>query len=163
MAHDQKMFLHVPLNTREQNPCSPLSPGPTWRGVLIRAPIHAKFKSGFTAGERHSFAAIPLCGYYLVDLERLRPGVPLRIVAVDQLTQERFEGDVIDKEENLEEPPPEIPAHSASNLEGIAVGSWFNPNLPDYVSLPAVAATYAVHVEYGSYRSNIVEIQVSAE
>ncbi|NJM12151.1 MAG: hypothetical protein HC889_09940 [Synechococcaceae cyanobacterium SM1_2_3] len=50
-----------------------------------------------------------------------------------------------------------------ATLKGIAIGSYFNPNLADYVKLPAVLASYAVHVEYGGFQSNAVKIEVARE
>ena len=40
---------------------------------------------------------------------------------------------------------------------------YFNPNMADYVELPAVPASYAVHVENGRFKSNVVKIDVVRE
>lgn len=163
MAIDQKLFLQVPLNSREQNLCSPLAPGPAWRGIMIHAPIQVKFKPGTPVGDKGAFAAIPICGYYLIDAAELLSGEPPRLVAVDQRTSVVYTGDLIEREASPEAPPPDEPPLDPASLKGIAIGSYFNPNLADYVELPAVPASYAVHVEYGRFQSNVVKIEVVRE
>ena len=68
MGIDDKMFLEVELNSLEENACSPKAPDESFRGLLIQAPTRVSFKKGEPVGDRGAFAAIPVCGYYHVDL-----------------------------------------------------------------------------------------------
>ena len=158
MAINDQSFRDVPLNTREQNPCSPKDPGPQWRGILIQAPTQVSFGHGAVA--REVFAAIPICGLYTLDLSSLMNGAPMKLIAIDKKTQKIYTGAVVDEDPSPEEPPPTSEPLDPAKLKGLATSSYFNLNLVSYVRLPAHLALYDVMVEYGGMQSNKVPIEI---
>jgi len=160
MAIDQKLFLNVPLNSNEKNPCSPPEPGPTWRGILIQMPIQVKFKRGVRIGTQGAFAAIPICGYYLLDVPASPVKEPMRLFAVDKRTGKVYSGDVKELDPSPEAPPPESEPLSPEELKGLASGGYFNPNLADFVRLPEISAVYDVHVEFRKFPSNVATVEM---
>lgn len=159
MIIDENNFLNIPFNTNAQTPCSPIPPGPTWRGILIQAPQRVKFRRGNTVGEHGAFAGIPICGYLLLDVPPIPTSESMRLIAVDSRTGHVYSGDIVELDESPEVPPPGHPS-SPEERRGLAVGGFFNPNLADYVALPMTSAVYHVHLEYREYRSNQVSIEL---
>ena len=153
---DERLFDQVPLNSRERTACSPASPGPRWRGVLIQAPSRAVYPSG--GGKKPG--AIPICGLYTLDIAAIAASQPLTLVAVDVQRGETFKGAVVDNDPSPEAPPPDSKPLNPSEYQGIATSSYFNPDLTRYVSLPPRPAVYEVFAEYGGAVSNRVTIQV---
>jgi hypothetical protein len=160
MEIDQKLFLKVPLNSNEPNPCSPQQPDPTWRGILIQAPKQVAFKRGEKVGKYDAFAAIPICGYYLLDVPAEPSDEPMRLVAVDRRTGTVYSGDIVRLSRSPVKPPPPSEPLTAEELEGLAAGGYFNPNLANYVHLPEEPSVYNVHVELREFRSNPVIIEI---
>jgi hypothetical protein len=156
-------FAAVELNSLEPNACSPRPPDDAFRGVLIRAPSRVTFKESERVGRFGAFAAIPICGYYQLELAALPPCddvvQAMRLVAVDVATGEEHSGHMVDADPG-EPPPIEEPPPTAEELEGLSVGGYFNPNLADFVPLPERAAVYDVFVELGEFRSNTARIEV---
>ncbi len=164
MKIDQKLFLNVPLNSNDPNPCSPPDPGPDWRGIKIQAPEQVLFKRGERVGEYGAFAAITICGYYLMDVPTVPWTQPMRLFAVDTTTGTGYSGDVIELDPSPEEPPPEDEEPlSPEEVKGLASGGYFNPNLADFVRLPEEPAVYNVHVEYRGFKSNVVTVALVEE
>lgn len=165
MQIDPAEFRHVPLNSREPTACSPTPPGPRWRGLLIRAPRSVRFEIG-NRSDREAPAqdAVPLCGYSLLDIDPTRRGEKMRIIAVDRDSGRTYSGMIEDTDPSPEEPPPEdAPPLDPKMLSGVASGGYFNVNLLEFVHLPAATASYEVHVELRTYRSNheIIRIEYS--
>jgi hypothetical protein len=157
MKLDDQLFDKVPLNSRERTVCSPTSPSPKWRGVLIQAPQHAALPS---SDGKKGATGIPICGLYTLDIASIATSTPLTLVAIDAQRGETFRGAVID-----EDPSPEVPAPNSKPLDpaqyqGVATSSYFNPDLTRYVMLPRRPAVYEVFAEYGGAVSNRVTIQV---
>lgn len=160
MVIDQKMFLKVPLNSNDKNPCSPLSPGPKWRGIMIQAPRQVEFKRGVKVGEYDVFALIPICGFSQLDVP-LRPVQELmQLVAADKKTGDVYRADIVELDPSPIVPPPAGPPPAPADLKGVAVGSYFNPNLADYVSLPEKPGIYEVYVVFRKVKSNVVTIEI---
>lgn len=164
MEIDQKLFLKVPLNSNEPNPCSPQQPDPNWRGILIQAPKQVTFKGSEKVGEYGAFAAIPICGYYFLNVPTEPTDESMRLVAVDRRTGTAYSGDIIELNPSPEEPPPEDEEPlSTEEVKGLASGGYFNPNLADFVRLPEEPAVYNVLVEYRGFKSNVVTIALVEE
>lgn len=163
MDMDPKEFLDVPLNVNQQHRCSPTHSDPRWRGVLIRAPSVVRFKEGETVGDYDAFAAIPICGYFHMDIQLGTPPEPMKLIAVDKRTKQVFSGPIIERDSSPDLPPPgELPV-TPRQVQGLSGGGYFNPNLADFVELPRASATYDVHVEYRGFRSNVVTIELRKE
>ena len=75
MTPHDKLFEQVPLNQRLPNPCSPAEPPLPWLGLVIQAPSLVSFKVGQPVDGR--FAAIPICGFYRLELLSLLDAKPL--------------------------------------------------------------------------------------
>ena len=159
MDIDPKIFLDVPMNVSTQHACSPPDPGPRWRGVVIRGPRWVTFKKGETVGEHGAFVAIPICGYFMVDVQ---PGAiePMKLIAQDRASGRIFAGPIIELDRSPDEPPPEAPPLDPAEAKGLASGGYFNPNLADFVALPRAAGRYDVHVEFRGFQSNVVSIEL---
>lgn len=156
MAVDDSTFAKVRLNSNEPNPCSPHPPAGDWRGVVIQAPAQVKLQR---VNGMARVPAIPVCGYYLVDVVPNPDGDRLRLVAVDRKGRV-FAGEVVSHDRSPDEPPPPSEPLSAEDLKGLASGGYFNPNLAEFVALPAAPARYQVHVELKGHESNVVTIAV---
>ncbi|GMV95715.1 MAG: hypothetical protein AMXMBFR83_00860 [Phycisphaerae bacterium] len=159
MAIDDDEFRNVPLNTNDENPCSPQVADRAWRGIVIRAPRRVTFKPGAA----RPFAVIPICGYKLLEVPAKPSQERIRLVAVNRATGATYSGEVVELDPSPQEPPPEAPPLSAKELKGLASGGYFNPNLTDFVELPETTATYLVHVEFQGAKSNVVTIAVVEE
>jgi len=159
MSVDETQFLHVPLNINIQTACSPKPPGPHWRGILIQAPRLVRFRRGTTVGNHGAFAAIPVCGYYLLDVPPRPTTKCMRLVAVDNRTCVFYSGEIVELDDNPDDPLPGEPS-PPEKRQGLAAGGFFNPNLADFVGLPVASAIYDVHVEFRGYRSNEVTIEL---
>jgi hypothetical protein len=162
MDMDPKEFLDVPLNVKKRHRCSPSNEDPNWRGVLIRAPAQVRFKEGERVGDYGAFAAIPVCGFFFMDI-RLPPPDPMKLVAVDRRTKQVFSAPIIELDPSPVIPPPSQRPVLPQDVKGMAGGGYFNPNLADYVQLPHISATYDVHIEYEGMKSNTVTIELIKE
>lgn len=165
MEINQQLFLNVPLNTNEPTPCSPSEPDINWRGIVINAPKQVTFKHGKKVGEYGAFAAIPICGYYLLNVPLVPWTKPKRLFAVDKDTGVIYSGDVVELDPSPQIPPPpedEEPL-TPEEVEGLATGGYFNPNLADFVRLSEKPAIYDVYVEFREFRSNVVTIEIIEE
>lgn len=158
------VFENVPLNTYQENSCSPAVSDPLWHGIIIRAPGKVLFKKGEVVpdetGWYPAFAAIPICGYYSMPVLGDDTVGFLKIVAKDKKTGKVYCGDVYDKDPSPIVPPPESAPVDPKLLEGLFVGGYFNPNLAAFVSLPQESAVYDVHVEFWDHTSNVVTIEL---
>lgn len=163
MQIEPTLFADVVLNTNERYACSPAEPPPQWRGVVINAPSRVSFKAGETAGQYGAFAAIPICGFFFVDANFAGADQPMKLVAVDRQSGRSYSGAIVELDPSPEEPPPEDDGFTPQELAGVASGGYFNPNLADFVALPAKAAVYAVHVELRDYKSNVVVVEIAEQ
>jgi len=161
MATDDRLFLNVPLNTNDRNPCSPPDMGPVWRGVMIRAPRRVFLKRSTIGGRSVTLPDIPICGYMLLDVPTVPSNYRLRLVAIDVATGKTYSGNVVELDRSPTVPPPVKPKPlTPQEAAGLASGGCFNPNLTDFVDLPKLPAVYAVHVEFRGRKSNSVTIEV---
>ena len=164
MDMDPKSFLSVQLNVDGKNICSPTNPGTgEWRGILIQAPRQVRFKKNQVVSGYRAFAAIPICGYRLIPLRVDLLPEPLRIIAVDTKTRLAYEGPIVDLDPDPEIPMPDRWTPTPKDVEGMASGGYFNPNLADFVKIPIASATYDVHIEFREFKSNIVTIELILE
>lgn len=161
MEIDSRAFENVPFNTTEQSPCSPPIPGADWRGIVIQTPRRIVF----TRKNAVASLQVPLaiCGFYLVPVPGEPVSTPMQLVAHDRRTGQTYTGEVSARDPSPEVPPPEAPPLTPEELEGLAAGSYFTLNLTEHLQLPAMPATYEVHVEFRDYRSSIVVVQVVEE
>jgi hypothetical protein len=162
MNMDPKEFLDVPLNSKQRHGCSPAIPSdPKWRGVIIRAPRQVWFKPGEIIGRMGAFAAIPICAYHLVDVVAGGPPAPIILVATNRRTGQVFSGPITESDPSPRMPPPvQGPPLTARQVQGLASGGYFNPNLADFVPLPQESATYDIHVEFREFKSNVVTVEL---
>jgi hypothetical protein len=163
MHIEPAVFADVPLYSNEPHECSPAEPPPDWRGVTIRAPNRVSFERGEVAGPYGSFAAIPICGFFVVDAQLQGADEPMQLIAVDQQSGKRYSGAIVELDPSPEVPPPDhepVPAEEYADLAG---GGYFNVNLPDYVDLPVQSAVYRVHIEFRNHQSNVVLIELVLE
>lgn len=158
MALSDALFDNVPLNVAQPNPCSPAAPALPWTGLVIQAPTQVAYRPGKPVDGQ--FAAIPVCGFYRLPMSRLADGAPLTLVAINLKDGSRYAGPMIDVDPGLMEAPPPRPPVDPDKLAGMLSAAYFNPNLARYVALPAAAAVYRVHAEYGGAVSNAVQIAV---
>lgn len=169
MSPDDQVFQEVELGSLGPNPCSPHEPeDPAFRGILINAPAVVRFKRGVRIEQDDTFAAIPICGYYILDVP-YPPKYPsaleaMRLVAVNRETGEIRIGPVIDRGDEV--PPPETAPLTKEELAGVSVAAYFNPNLAAFVPLPENPGVYDVRVELGQrgtedfIQSNTVTIEI---
>lgn len=160
MTIDQDMFAAVPLNTNDPNACSPANGDPDWRGIRIQAPQKVQLQVRKGTQLPISMAPIPVCGFSLLDVPPAPVHEAMRLVAKDTRTGAVLAGPIVELDPSPVVPPPRGRPFSAELLKGVAVGSYFNPNLLDFVSLPRAPATYLVHVEFRGFKSNEVTIEV---
>lgn len=159
---NNERFEKIPIGELGPNACSPMPPGAAFKGILIDAPTEVAFKKGQRFGRSGAFARVPICGFYrLSPASPPKPGTILeamKLVAVDLETGQRYVGAMIDPDPA--EPPPPRPAPSRAALANVTVSGYFNPNLVEYVPLPARPAAYQVHVELDDMKSNTVKIRL---
>jgi hypothetical protein len=173
MITSNDVFKDVEFDSLIRNPCSPTEPDDLFfRGILINAPEKVIFKRGERVGPWKVFAAIPICGYYMLDITYPPKYTPslleaMRLVAVNRETRHVYTGYVI-------HPRPKVRSPNARSISeqgpaGMAAGGNFNPNLPDHVKIPETSGVYDVHVELGErdsedfITSNVVTIEIAEE
>lgn len=156
MANDEA-FKHVPLNTNEQNACSPPEPEPSWRGIVIRAPSTGYFRRGRTG---IAFDPIPICGLYALDATSIAFGSALEVIVFDSASSDTLRGQLGEDDPNPSKPPPEAEPLDPKLLEGVVVQTFFNSDLARAVALPGRPGAYEVAVELGRFRSNRVRIEL---
>lgn len=156
MSLSNASFERVPLNSRERNACSPAEPALPWRGIVIQAPSQVAYQPGKPVDGQ--FAAIPICGFYRLDMDKLLDSKGLVLVAVNVEDKTRYSGLMIDQDAGLMEEDPDQKPLDPARMKGMLSAAWFNPNLARYVQLPAAPAVYHVHAEYGGMVSNEVQI-----
>ena len=156
MAVSNASYAQAPLNTREPNACSPAQPPLPWTGIVIQAPTRV----AFAAAQPRDGLVLPVCGFYRLEMASLMDGLPLLLVAVDRASHRRYAGPMLDRETNPLVPPPRARQRDPEDLKGMLSGSYFNPDLGHYLALPAKAAQYEIHVEYGGATSNGVLVEV---
>ena len=161
MAESDQKFQEVVLNSDTKNACSPpLDPEEDFTGIRINAPSTVVYNPDEPAADGE-FAAIPICGYYELDMGELMKDSVIRIMVKNMVTEKVYSGSLIEQDPGTEEPfPDDEPPLDPEEFAGQSIAAYFNPNLPKYVSIPVEAGTYRVYVQIGEVRSNAVEIIV---
>jgi hypothetical protein len=160
----QNQFEKVPLNTSEPNPCSPSAPhDPKWRGMLINAPHEVKYNPGEAVDEFGAFAKIPICGYSLLNVPPKPTKERMKLFAIAVKNGEEYSGEVYELDSSPDVPPPDDEPAGSEEIKGMAVGSYFNLNLANFVQLPVEEAVYEVYIEFRKIRSNKVTIRLVAK
>ena len=156
---EPEVFGSVTINTTESTDCSPKDLGPDWLGIAIAMP-NSITRNAAAASTQKGF--VPLCGFYQLELKALVANEsPLRFFITNLVTKARYQGDFLEIDENPEAPLPEPNEPiDPSSLEGMLAGSYFNPNLRDYVDFPKTSGAYDVYVEYGGMQSNTVNVEI---
>jgi hypothetical protein len=163
-------FDDVKLESTSEEPCSPASEDPTFRGIRINAPARVAFHRDRPEGG--GFARVPICGYYLLPVVT-NPGgrgvmQELRLVAVDVTSREQYTGPVA-KQRTETVPAPVDHRLTDEEAAATAAGGYFNPNLTRHVPLPVRDGLYDVHAELGTrgqpgyVASNTVRIEIIEE
>jgi len=161
MASDNKKFLKVELNSDSENDCSPqVDPEEDFSGIVIAAPSEVIFELGKPSSDGQ-FAAMPICGFYQLDMADMMKNATIRLFAKNIETEEIYNGAMLEQDPGSEAPLPfDEPPMNPEDFRGQFIGAYFNPNLPNYVNIPALPAKYQVLVQIGETKSNIVEIEV---
>jgi hypothetical protein len=157
---DPKVFESVPLNTFSRTRCSPPEPDITWRGVAIQAPQRVGFQRGVRIGPTKAFAAIPVCGVYVLQVPFPVVADTIQLVAKDKRTGRTYSGPVRSLDSSPDKPHPNRKPLRKEDVEGLAAGRYFNPNLADVAGLPDTPGVYDVYAEVRGVRSNVVTIEV---
>jgi hypothetical protein len=165
MKIEPKKYENVPINTTEQNNCSPREPMDLdWRGILINAPTKVYFKKDEIVDDFGAFVQVPVCGYYLLEAEKSDSNENMKIIARNIKNNIKYEGLIFILDYSPEEPPPfDELSFSKEELEGISVGSYFNYNIINFVDLPVEEAKYEVWVNLNNIESNKVIIELLDE
>ena len=151
MNNSSAKFFDIQMNTQEQNECSPAARLPGWKGILINAPslIDA------------SKSALPICGYYKLKIADIVDSEPLTVHVYEINSERVYTGLLVDIDENPMEPEPGQTDDDMAQFGNMAVGSYFNHNLLDYVEMPFVTGIYEISVEFAGQKSNVVTINVT--
>lgn len=157
---DPEVFQNVPLNTFTRTRCSPPEPDIMWRGVAIHAPKRVSFQRGVHVGPTKAFAAIPVCGVYVLEVPFPIVADTIQLVAKDKRTGRTYSGPVRSLDSSPDEPHPNRKPLRKEDVEGLAAGRYFNPNLADVAGLPDTPGVYDVYAEVRGVRSNVVTIEV---
>lgn len=161
---EPEAFNHIDIGESGANECSPVIEDDDFRGFLIAAPERVTFERGETTEPFGTFADVPICISYALDV----PAEPLErpfdhlieLVARDVETGEVYRGAMITPDNDV--PPPASAPPRPEDLAGLVVAGELSPNLLRYVELPAASATYQVHVEFnrGRMHSNAVTVEL---
>jgi hypothetical protein len=157
---DPKTFMEVELNSFVRNRCSPPDQGPKWRGVAIEAPKRVWFQRGTREGQTRAFAAIPICGFYMLDVPFPPVEIVIRLVAVEKKSGNTYAGAVHSVDPSPDAPHPGRRPLRQEDVKGMASGQYFNPNLADFAGIPEEPGVYEVCAEVNGQRSNLVTIEV---
>jgi hypothetical protein len=153
MMHDaNSSFFEIPLNSDEKTTCSPAEKESNWLGILINAPLSIE----------KSRLIFPVCGYYRLNLTSIINSDPLTIKVRHIETNTEYSGVMVDIDDNPEAPAPIIEAteEDVGNYDNTILGSYFNPNILDYVDMPFIGGRYQVVIEYGNQQSNTVYVSI---
>ena len=161
VALSNEDFKSVELNSDTQNACSPDTSGiEDFIGIAIQAPTEVEFDLDQPADDG-SFVAIPICGFYQLDMADLLESSVIHLFAKNIETEQIYRGALLDEDPGTEEPLPfDEPELQAEDLRGQLLSAYFNPNLAQYLDLPHEEATYKVLVQVGKFKSNVVDIKV---
>ena len=154
-------YNKIELNSDTQNLCSPdMSSQPDFIGIVIQAPTEVVFEIGKPASDK-AFMAMPLCGFYQLDMADLLADSKIHLFAKNIETDQIYRGIMTEQDPGTEEPLPfDEPELQAEDVRGQLLGAYFNPNIAKYILLPVEAASYKVLVQIGNFKSNVVDINV---
>jgi len=135
-------------------PCSPVFKSSKFIGIAINVPktveIAEDFKLNICARYRHQVANSFSLGAPFIN--------SIVFVAVDKATQEVYSGQVEEDENVL--PDPDEDEDDAEIDESLRVGGYVNPDLVEVIGLPKKAARYVVYATVGTYKSNVMDLEV---
>jgi hypothetical protein len=146
-------FEKVPINTMEQNPCTPKPRESNFKGILIQAPKRISLSQAKT---------IPICGYYLVSIadtpEHGNPLPHFKIIATQSEIEKQYIGCV--SQGGGDEEEVNFGDLSQEEMETSFQGGYFNPNLGEIIPLPQKPCEYTVVVQMGNIKSNSIKIKI---
>lgn len=156
-----KDFKAIELGGDTQTACSPTqSQDDDFVGVAINVPLEVTFTLT-DDDENARLKYFPLCGYYQLDMAELIKDATINLYVLNVETEHVNKGAMIEQDAGTEAPLPfDLPPLSAEDVEGQLSAAFFNPNVADYVSIPAVEAEYKVVVKVGDTRSNVMDVSV---
>lgn len=154
MEFEPKSFHEVKVDTDEPNLCSPSKRDPRWRGILIKAPEEVSI----SAGDSEKF--IPICGYYQIAMQNLSSSNPLKLSVIIPGKEKIFSGFVVNKDPHPIENVPYQNKINDEDIKGMALGSYFNPDLLKYVDFPLIPGELEVFAELGGMKSNSIKIKI---
>ena len=104
---DVDRYHGVPYPSREPSKCSPKQPDDVkWRGIVIQGQRRVEFTPGKRVASGR-FAVVPVCGFYMLDLEKLMDGQPMQVVVTDTASKRVMRWAVIDTDDGTDVPPPD--------------------------------------------------------
>ena len=136
-------------------PCSPKFKNAGFVGLVINVPEKVRLGDDFSVNVfgryRHRLSDELSLGASFMN--------SIVFMAVDKETQEVYSGQIEEDENEIpdddegdeEEPDPE---------EDVRVGGYVNPDLVEVVGLPARPARYTVYATVGTYKSNVMDLEV---
>lgn len=154
MEFEPKTFHEVKVDTDEPNLCSPSKRDPRWRGILIKAPDEVSFSV------RDSEKYIPICGYFQIAMQNLSTSNHLKLNVIIPDKGKVFSGYVVNKDPHPVENEPYPNKIRDEDLKGMALGSYFNSDLLNYVEFPLIPGYIEVFAELGGMKSNSVKINI---
>lgn len=161
VATELKDFKAIKLGGDTQTACSPAqSQDDGFIGVAINAPSEVTF----TLNDDNANARLhyfPLCGYYQLNMAELIKDATINLYVLNVETEHVNKGAIIEQDAGTEAPLPfDVPPLSAEDVEDQLSAAFFNLNVADYVSIPAVEAEYKVLAKVGNTRSNAMDVSV---
>jgi hypothetical protein len=152
MDSNNQSFFDISLSSDERTLCSPAEKPSGWIGVVINAPLNID----------KTRLVFPVCGFYRLSLTNITDSEPLKIWVRHVESGIEYMGFLIDIDNSLEAPMPfnEALDKDASQYESMTLGSYFNPNILDYVEMPYIVGNYQVVLEYGYEQSNMVRVSI---
>lgn len=159
--------LLVPYDSREVLPCTPVDPGPNWRGILIAAPQMIFQRSRSTTDNQSQTFVLSICGRYTLELKKLQESSgPMRFKLKHLETGAELLGEVRDQDAGqIAEPSQLEPSIQEHPLEDLAIGSCFKFSVPmtsqtEYTKRVSQffssSGFYQLTVFYGGLESNMI-------
>lgn len=149
-------FKNVNLNSTEESACSPESPGPSWRGIIINLPKKIFYSSTLEKGS----IRMPLCGYSLNDYADMVNSEPMTAIIVNKSTDISQKAILLEEDPSPEVPDPYEEPINPGDMEGMAIGGYFNYDLQSYLPVELKPGTYDISVKYAGKVSNTATVEI---
>jgi len=155
-APGAKDMFFRPYYDAQEHPDSPQAPNPQWRGVLISAPE----RSVLTLRQ----PMVILRGTFAIQGNQMTESSRLVLKAVDLRTKQEYSGVA-----GQQDPSPVVPDPNADEPEDpedielarqMIYTGFFNTDIIGMLGLPRSPGAYRVWAEYGTVKSNEINLQI---